>query len=378
MLELSEQNVVDYLRRTGRASDKEVLAQSLSGGVANIVLKIFDTGAGEKIGSDVRTPGQIKLGKPDNRPHAGLCYVIKQPLPKFKTQAEWLVDIDRVLIERDCMLLLNEILPRGSAPEVLWFDEAENVLAISCAPADAVIWKKSLLDGSVSLDAAQHAGMLLAMMHSHTLHDGKVRKRFGDPRLFMQQRIDAYLHATAARHADLNATLHNLGEALLNEKLCLIHGDFSPKNIFVCPQPDDEPDPKKRKFVVSHLMLLDFEVAFFSHPAFDVATLLNHMLLKGWHHGKRWRPFMMAADTFWTTYQSTAHKELVRAASHLGGHMLAALHLARVDGKSPVEYITDEAIRAKIRDAARRVLLQKDTSLDYAIDTISSFYPSPD
>src|SRR5579862_5896869 len=120
MLELNEQNAAEYLRHAGRATDQEILIQSLSGGVANVVLKVFDTGAGEKIGADVRTPDQIKLGEPDLRTHRGACFVLKQPLPKFKTEAEWLVDIDRVLVERDCMQLLATLLPANSVPKVLW------------------------------------------------------------------------------------------------------------------------------------------------------------------------------------------------------------------------------------------------------------------
>ncbi|MCL2639845.1 MAG: hypothetical protein FWD53_03275, partial [Phycisphaerales bacterium] len=109
MLELSETTAPEYLRRTGRVSEAELLIQSLSGGVANIVLKVFDTGGGPKVGTDLRSPAQIKNNKPDARPNQGHCFVLKQPLGKFKTQAEWLVDIDRGKVERDSMILLASI-----------------------------------------------------------------------------------------------------------------------------------------------------------------------------------------------------------------------------------------------------------------------------
>src|ERR1035437_5988767 len=124
MLELSESNAPDYLRQTGRASNAELLIQSLSGGVANVVLKIFDTGAGPKVGTDLRSPAQKKNNHPDPRPNQGACFVLKQPLGKFKTEAEWLVDIDRGLVERDSMILMANLLLRGSVPEVLWYDDA--------------------------------------------------------------------------------------------------------------------------------------------------------------------------------------------------------------------------------------------------------------
>ena len=93
MIELSEQNALDYLRSRSRVSpDGEVLVQSLSGGVANVVLKIMDMNAGEPVGTDMRTASQIKRGVPDKRMRSGACFVIKQPLGEFRTAAKWAVD----------------------------------------------------------------------------------------------------------------------------------------------------------------------------------------------------------------------------------------------------------------------------------------------
>ncbi|MGN6369734.1 MAG: phosphotransferase [Phycisphaerae bacterium] len=357
--------------------------QSLSGGVANVVLKIFDTGAGEKLGTDLRLH-QPDAGSTDTRMSAGTCFVLKQPLPRFKTEAEWLVDIDRVLVERDCMELLGTLLPAHSVPEVLWFDEPNHVLGISCAPPDSVIWKKALLAGEVSMDAATHAGMLLAMMHSSTLHDAAVEKRYGDPKFFIQQRIAPYLHATAEKHADVRGLLHSLGEKLLAAKLCLIHGDYSPKNIFLVPHTGEmaaqlKGDPKTHTaFPLSHLLLLDFEVAFYGHSAFDVATLINHLVLKGFYHRACWRPFMLMMDAFWETYRTTADPELTRAASALGGHLLGALMLARIDGKSPVEYLVgNRPVQEQVRRAAKDILAGRDASLDEALDKLSAHLEAP-
>ncbi len=384
MIELSEQNAPDYLRSIGRASDKEILVQSLSGGVANVVLKVFDTGAGEKLGTDLRLHQPEEAGSMDTRMSAGRCFVLKQPLPRFKTEAEWLVDIDRVLVERDCMELLRTLLPANSVPEVLWFDEPNHVLAISCAPPDSVIWKKALLAGQSSTDAATYAGMLLAMIHSATLHDAAAEKRYGDPKFFIQQRIDPYLHATAEKYPDMKEQFHSLGQKLLAAKLCLIHGDYSPKNIFLVPHTGEiaaeiKANPKTRDaFPLSHLLLLDFEVAFYGHCAFDVATLINHLVLKGFYHRARWRPFMMMVDAFWETYRTTADPELTRAASALGGHLLGALMLARIDGKSPAEYLVGNLpVQEKVRRAARDILAGRDASLDLAIDNLSAHFDEP-
>ncbi len=182
-MELSETNAADYLKSAGRVSpDAPILVKSLSGGIANIVLQAFDA-------------------------QSGRCLVLKQPLGKFRSAAEWLVDVERVEVERDCIELLTTLLPAGSVPGFLWYDVENRILAISCAPVGAVIWKKALLSGEASVEAATHAGMLLAILHSSTQNDPQVQARYGDPKLFSQQRIDPYFYATGARHPDLDAQL---------------------------------------------------------------------------------------------------------------------------------------------------------------------------
>jgi hypothetical protein len=383
MLELSEQTAPNYLRQNNRASNAELLIQSLSGGVANIVLKVFDTGAGPLVGSDPRSLDDIRGGLPDPRSHQGACFVLKQPLGKFKTQAEWLVDIDRAKVERDSMILLAGLLPRHSVPDVLWFDEQNYILAISCAPVGSVIWKKALMEGEASTDAAINAGMLLAMMHSSTHNDPAVKARYGDHKFFIQQRIDPYFTHTAAAHPEHAPLIKSLAGKLLAHQLCLIHGDFSPKNIFLVPEESpgsalseisnlksEHPVPASAK-----LLLLDFEVAFFGHPAFDVSTLINHFLLKGFFHRTRWRPFMLLTDNFWQTYKNTAAPELVRATDAIGGHLLGALLMARIDGKSPAEYLLPlPDIQQRVRNAAAAMLSQADPSIESALDVAAPHF----
>lgn len=365
MIELSEQNALAYLRRRGSVSPEgEVLVQSLSGGVANVVLKIMDMNAGEPVGTDMRTVSQMKRGVPDKRMRSGACFVVKQPLAEFRTAARWAVDRDRVWVERDALLMLREILPVDTIPAVLWEDQENCVLAMSVAPVGVVNWKKQLLTGQVDRRAAEAAAGILAMIHSTTMNDDRWAKRFGDPRGFIQQRIDPYLRFSGEKNKSAAAALQKVEVLLLQSPMCLIHGDFSPKNMLWRAPGEGQS---------AQLFILDFEVAFYGNPAFDVATLLNHLLLKAFYFGRRWRAAMIAADYFWQTYRETAPQTLAAAASNHGGKILAALLLARIDGKSPVEYITDEQLKSTIRQCATELLLSADDSLDAAIDHIAGY-----
>ena len=381
MLELSEKNVAQYLRDRGQSIPAEgLLVQSLSGGLTSVVLKVFNPAAGAKLGTDLRSPAQIEANEPDTRPAQGECFILKQPLPKFQAAAEWLVDIDRTKVERDAMVLLSHLLPAGSVPEVLWFDETNYILCMSCAPTDAVLWKQQLLTGTISTDAAQHAGMLLAMIHSGTRGDIAVAARYGEPKLFIQQRTDAYLKHLLIAHPDLAGVINPLVDSLLNARHCLIHGDFSPKNMFLVPRSNVTAPTvsngaqivlgrgRNPRFFLSHLLLIDFEVCFYGHCGFDVATLINHLLLKSFYNGRNWRACMIAIDAFWQTYQHAVDPQLAKIAEATAGHILGALLLARVDGKSPAEYITDPALKELIRQTACKILTQPNASLETALE----------
>ena len=116
--------------------------------------------------------------------------------------------------------------------------------------------------------------------------------------------------------------------------MALVHGDVSPKNILVGP---DGP------------VFLDAECAWYGDPAFDLAFCLNHLLLKCvWVPSakeKLLQCFSVLSSSYLQRFSSGNLEE--RTAS-----LLPALLLARVDGKSPVEYL-DEAQRSFVRERAR-------------------------
>ena len=115
------------------------------------------------------------------------------------------------------------------------------------------------------------------------------------------------------------------GDRTLATKRALVHGDVSPKNILIGPWGP---------------VFLDAECAWFGDPAFDLAFCLNHLLLKGAREGADRARYLAA-------YAALAHAYLDRrrlgrqaGSEERAASLLPALFLARVDGKSPVEYLT--------------------------------------
>lgn len=378
-MDLSENTVIAYLRQTNRASaEGEILVQRLSAPESdNAVLKIFDTTGGERVGTDLRTPGQIKAGMPDTRMSEGNCFVLKQPRPR-----DGALDFARIHQERACLELLHSLLPAQSVPELRWFDDANGVLALSCPPSEAVLWHKQLTTGVISMDAAGHSAMLLAMIHSSTKKDAAVKERFSDGQVLLRQRVEPLIRATTAKHNALGKVLQD-AVFRIRSPLTLIHGDFRPENILLTPAPastDPDPAAKARSTgpKIAHVTLVDFESAYFGHNAYDVATMVSELLLMGFTSGGRWRACMLLADHFWQTYRHTADPELVRAAEVAGGRLLGALLLARIDGNVPLKELAEKReAQMRIRGMALQILKHNTMTLDEAIDEAAMHFDPP-
>jgi len=120
----------------------------------------------------------------------------------------------------------------------------------------------------------------------------------------------------------------------------LVHGDYSPKNVLVDRATDPVP------------WILDFEVAHWGDPAFDTAFMLNHLYIKSIYNHAQHAAYADAADRFWTAYDAAVGWDIERETVA----ELAVLMLARVDGKSPVEYVEREAVADALRRVAKRTL----------------------
>jgi aminoglycoside phosphotransferase (APT) family kinase protein len=323
--QLSVDSAADYLRAAGLIPpDRVVQVEVLGGGISNTVLK---------------------LSWDDQR------VVLKQSLPKLRVASEWFFDQRRTLIERDCLDLLGELIP-GSVPDVLYFDETRSVLVIAHVPDGGVLWKDALLRGEVDLRAADHAGLLLGRIHRLAASDPRVPQLFADQTVLLQGRIDPYHRIAAAAHPALALAITREVERMLRTRTTLTLGDYSPKNLFIY---DDR------------AMAIDVEVAHWGDPAFDVAFCLTHLLLKAIRFRGDASRYMAAAHVFWASYGLEA-PGLVSETDVIAE--LGCLLLARIDGKSPIEYITDDHDKDDVRELAAELIITGGTSVMTTLERI--------
>ena len=345
--ELSAENAVSYLVERGlltARSAKDARAESLGGGVSNIVIKVSGEGA-----------------HPDG-------WVLKQSLPKLRVEDDWFADRERIFRERAGIDYLAKLRRHSgvsrtawAAPRVVDEDRDRFIFVMTAAAPDGFNWKEQLLGGRIDVAAAERVGSMLGEIHASSLVAGADvpddLRSFEDLECFVQLRIDPYHRATAAAHPDLADALEAEALRMLpdaTDKRALVHGDFSPKNIMVSGQGDE-----------ARVYLLDFEVVHLGNPVFDLAFMLNHLTLKAIHRPEWAVRYCAAARGFWEAYVDAAGN-VVGDADALQCdtvRQMGALLLARIDGKSPAEYITGVEQKRAARDLAQRILAGEVDSL---------------
>jgi aminoglycoside phosphotransferase (APT) family kinase protein len=272
---------------------------------------------------------------------------IKQALPELKVASHWSAPLARSHAELAWIREVGEILPQ-SVPRILGEDAASYCFAMQWLPPDQhPVWKHQLRDGQVSTDFAAQVAQHLATIHATTACQPTLAARFAFDQNFFELRLDPYFGASAQVHPDCAEALHALIAQTADKRVVLIHGDVSPKNILAGP---------------AGPIFLDAECAVYGDPAFDVAFCLTHLMAKC-----LWRPawtddYLACFDAFASHYLAGVNWEAMADIEARTTVLLAAILLARVDGKSPLEYLT-EPDRAKLRAFARRWLLSPATRL---------------
>ncbi len=262
--------------------------------------------------------------------------VAKRALPHLRVAQDWSSSPERVIVEAAALEWAHRVRPHN-VPAVIDLDEERLVLTLECAPEGASNWKRALLAGSIEPAIGRSLGEALADWHTKSAHDPVVLERFARHNHFFDLRIAPFFLATAKVHAELADAIHDVVARMEARRICLVHGDFSPKNVLFGPD---------------WHWVLDWETAHCGDPTFDLAFLLSHLLCKAVHRPVDAARYRVCADAFLSAYAE--HSPLAIDRGELG-RQIGCLLLARVDGKSPVDYLDSEA-RARVRTIGRRAV----------------------
>jgi len=282
---------------------------------------------------------------------------VKRALPKLKVAADWEAPVERNHYEVEWLRVAAGIVP-AAVPRVIGEDREAGAFVMSWLPPEQFpTWKSLLAAGKATPAMARQVGDVLGRIHAATADDRDLARRFATDALFHAIRLDPYLITAARANPGCAARLDVLVATTAATRRSLVHGDFSPKNILIGPQGP---------------VIVDAECAWFGDPAFDLAFVVNHLLLKS-----AWRPqwraqYAAMANELVAAYRGHVDWEPWRALDGRTAALLPGLLLARVDGKSPVEYLADPDVREAVRKFAREYLLAPAASVN---DIVLAFAP---
>jgi 5-methylthioribose kinase len=274
-------------------------------------------------------------------------YCVKQALPQLKAAKEWRVPVERVFAEIDYLRTVGDILP-GCVPRVVGQDDATKSFIMEFLGPEFHNWKAQLLAGDVDVQMARRVGEVLGRIHAATADRADVADRFATDDNFYAIRLEPYLVESARVHPQLSDMLLMLTARTARTRRVLVHGDVSPKNILVGP---------------AGPVFIDAECAWFGDPAFDVAFCLNHFLLKAAHLPRQMPALMSCFSAMTQTYFARVEWEPRPELEARVASLLPGLTLGRIDGKSPVEYLTGTE-REQVRGAAVDLLRRPPASLE--------------
>jgi len=314
MIEIEESTASAYAIDRGLfPADSRLRSEWLSGGVSNAVFRITDSATGQSL-------------------------ILKQAREQLRTVAEWRSRLDRVWREVAALKLLGALVPGQMVPEVLFEDRDNYLFAMTAVPAGHTIWKQRLLAGDIQPEVFHQLGSFLGRVHAGTWDGNHVPTELHDQVVFDELRLDPYYRWTAQRQPSVGAELLDLAAATAKRRDCLTLADFSPKNILLFED---------------RLTVLDFETAHLGDPAFDLGFFVTHLVLKAIHLPASREAILRGVRTFLEAY----HREFANPAipaeieSRFPRHLAGCL-LARVDGKSPVDYLSKDE-----QDVVRRFIL---------------------
>ena len=266
--------------------------------------------------------------------------IVKHAEPRLRVAADWRADPRRVVHEGEVIKVLARLTPEA-VPTLLAIDREHHVIAITKAPHSWVTWKQELAAGRADVGVARTLGRTLGTWHRTTWGREEFAK-LDDYPLFEALRLEPYFGHVQTHQPHHQAPLAEVVARLRDRRLCLVHGDFSPKNVLVGED---------------GTWVLDFEVAHVGDPQFDLAFMLTHLTLKSINRPEFSAAYWACAAAFLKAYTTVAPDAGEVAGPELL-RLLGALLLARVHGKSPVTYL-DAAGRSRTTQLAESLLYDK-------------------
>ena len=276
-------------------------------------------------------------------------YCVKRSLAKLLVKKDWFVDTKRLKFEYFWLKHCKKIIP-NSIPKIIKYDHKKKILIIEFFNDTKYFTLKSLLlSKKINIKLINKISRSLFKIHKKS-RGSKIKNKYkGNDKNFFDLRLDAYFNEVKRVHPKLIKKVNKIILDYRKNSSTLIHGDFSPKNILT--------NNKVIKFI-------DAETCNYGDPVFDLVFFTNHLLIKSIFIPSKKKLFLESYKNFFDTYIKLLDWENRKNFCQRCINMIPIMLIARVDGKSPVEYIKDKSTKNNIRKLSFRLIEENIESME--------------
>ncbi|MFH0820637.1 MAG: aminoglycoside phosphotransferase family protein [Candidatus Peregrinibacteria bacterium] len=250
---------------------------------------------------------------------------------------------NRLEIEAKAIDLLKRLnLNPANFPEVIFYDATFSVLALKQVPTGSRLLSDDLMAGKVDRTISSKMGEILASIHNASLNNPVAAHVLLGTDALEKVRIPAsYQNISPLPEIQKKADV--LADELIRNKTCIVHCDYKPNNLFVCPN--------------GKLMVIDWEFAHYGDPAFDCGFLMGIYLHFAMVNPKKYERYLTAIEDYWRAYADNSAVKNInelekRALMHAGVSILA-----RLDGALKFPSSQNEQARNTLRPLGQKMVM---------------------
>jgi len=280
-------------------------------------------------------------------------FCVKRALAKLTVKEDWFAPVNRSNFEAEYFKTCKNI-NKLAFPKILGHDKKKYILAMNWYNKDQYkLWKSSLLKKYIETKDGKRVAEILVKKHAHFFNKKAIKDKFSNDKTFHAIRIEPYILFTSNSYPQYKKLFDKNIDNLSKNKKTLIHGDFSPKNILIGK---DSP------------VILDAETACWGDPVFDLAFCNNHIILKSILNFEIKDKYISLSKCFLDTYISFLNWENKDEFIERFLSLVPIFILARLDGKSPVEYFQKGHIE-RSRGLAKKLIENNVKTLSHYFQT---------
>ncbi len=283
-------------------------------------------------------------------------YCIKRSLKKLLVKKKWLADQSRIYYEFLWLNHCREILKKN-IPKTYDFNKKNKYIIMEYFDDKKFKTLKELyFKKNINLNTIKTISNHLYKIHSQSSNI-KTKNIFKkNNRNFYDLRLDPYFNEVARVYPKLINNVKQINNDYKRNAITLVHGDFSPKNILVSK---------------NRIIYLDAECCNYGDPVFDLVFFSNHLLIKSIYLKENQKKFLRAFKSFYYFYLKNLNEKDKENYLKRILNMTPIMLLARVDGKSPVEYIKSKKLKNILREKSFKMINNKLFNLNSVIKIIN-------